>query len=180
MSWTDGTYTECISYLEDALVPKLRKATIQRVVRHLRKRIDEFDAIAVCGVSGLLIGTTVADKLDKPLIVVRKPDDKTTHSRLKVEGSLLGRYLIVDDLVCFGGTVRRMVKAIKEHNEYAVCVGVYCFAEMYYPTYYEGDPCRSIGVAAHDGGSATSELDIVARFWYNAKATKKHPQGRWL
>jgi hypothetical protein len=177
MSWSDGTYTECSSYLESVLIPSQRKKTISRIVSHLKPRLAEFDAIAVCGVSGLLVGPSISDKLGKPLIVVRKMDDSSTHSALKVEGSLLGRYLILDDLICSGNTVRHMVDAIRVHNEFAVCVGIYTFAEYVYPIFCNGSPnpyAPRVWVVEKNG------VDEFVCAWYNAKTTKKHPQGRWL
>lgn len=131
--WHDGTYTVCIDYLNEALIPKMRAATIKRTVRQLKKHADKFDAIAVCGVSGMLIGVPVADKLGKPLIVVRKGD--VSHSGLRVEGSLEGRYIIIDDLVCTGSTILTIVSSIKtQHNQYAECVGIYLYWGRVYST----------------------------------------------
>jgi orotate phosphoribosyltransferase len=176
MSWADGTYTACSSYLESILIPEQRKKTINRVVRHLKPRLAEFDAIAVCGVSGLLVGPSISDKLGKPLIVVRKMDDSSTHSTLKVEGSLLGRYLILDDLICSGNTVRHIVKAIQGHNEFAVCVGIYTFAEYVFPTLSNGAKNHWLQQVWIDKNG----VDEFVCAWYNAKATKRNPKGVWL
>ena len=129
--WHDGSTVSCVDYLNTALNPKLRRQTISRTVRHLKPIIDTFDAIAVSGVSGMLIGVPVADMLDKPLIVVRK--EHNTHSDCLVEGSIEGRYLIVDDLINTGETINTIVASIhNHHNEHAICVGIYLWLSQYY------------------------------------------------
>ena len=80
------------------------------------KRMD-FDAIAFTGVSGMLIGPTICLRLGKPMIVVRKGDLDDCHSSNRVEGfQAAKRYVIVDDFVGSGDTVRRIQEAVKEFS----------------------------------------------------------------
>ena len=91
-------YFQSSSHLYSTLHPDLRANTIQWCVDQLTPHTDKFDAIAVCGASGMLIGSVVADKLGKNIILVRKKSDKN-HSAYKVEGPKDGRYLVLDDLI---------------------------------------------------------------------------------
>ena len=120
------------SYLNKVLNRAERKLVIATAVRKLRKIKDKFDAIAVTGSSGLLIGPAVADKLDKELILVRKDKDNS-HSCLAIEhdgiSQLDVRYIILDDMVASGDTVRAIHRKISE-NGYGVnfdYVGLYLY-----------------------------------------------------
>jgi adenine/guanine phosphoribosyltransferase-like PRPP-binding protein len=121
-----ATKHKCVSYLENALNPAKRDKTIKRMVSYLKEhdKIKPFDSIAVCGVSGLLMGVTVADKLNKSIIVVRKGDD-TCHSAYCVEGAITDKYVIVDDCIATGKTIKNTIVVINaHHNKAAKCVGI--------------------------------------------------------
>lgn len=100
---------------------------VRRTTRLLRPHLDKFDSIVVTGVSGLVVGPAAALRLKKPLVVVRKPDDSSTHSARKVEGHMrLGkRALFVDDFVSSGETQRRVEDVIERHGARVVGVVAY-------------------------------------------------------
>lgn len=106
-------------YLHELIqIPYLR-LTIQWAKLALAKY--SFDAIAVRGVSGLLIGPALALELDKTLIVVRKPGDHKpifdggSHSGYTIEGDIsASRYVIVDDCVSSGTTAKEILRKIEE------------------------------------------------------------------
>lgn len=105
------------------------------------------DVIVTRGSSGLLVGSRVAEmsKGKLHLIHVRK-EGENSHGR-QVEGArhMLSaidnpRYLIVDDFVSSGETVREIVKAIDKDltSKYGPtagtrpeCVGVLCYCDSY-------------------------------------------------
>jgi adenine/guanine phosphoribosyltransferase-like PRPP-binding protein len=125
-----GLNHSCVYYLESLLNPQVRKDTVKRVTKILKEfdKVRPFDAIAVSGMSGALIGSTIADRLGKGIIVVRKEDDTSTHSWYKVEGAICERYIIIDDLIASGKTVRRIIDQIKkEQYQDAKCVGIYLY-----------------------------------------------------
>ncbi len=110
------------------LYEPLKMDGINPIVRRCVKRIKasgiEFDAIAFRGMSGAVIAPVLAAKLKKGLIAVRKSDENT-HSYVKVEGLRDARYLIVDDFVDSGHTIKTIIKEIKEwDNGKGVCVGL--------------------------------------------------------
>lgn len=87
-----------------------------------------FDYIVVSGVSGLLVGPVIAYLLDKQIVVVRKTKgDHSTHTVEFLPEETDFSYLILDDLVCSGDTLKRMVRQMPADS---TCVSVL--------TYYYG------------------------------------------
>jgi adenine/guanine phosphoribosyltransferase-like PRPP-binding protein len=108
----------------------------------------KFDAIAVRGLSGVSFGSIIADRLDCDLVVVRKEEDMqlhTSHANRQVEGPT-GEfsYVIIDDFVASGGTLRQIRDRMWYSRPNAKCVGVYL---------YEVD-----GNATQDPHSRTAEI----------------------
>lgn len=124
------------SYMLKALFE--RKWTIMECVRILTPHAHKFKAIAFRGMSGALIAPSVADQMDKQIILVRKTeiDDHRSHSFEPVEGTVGVDYFIIDDLTMSGRTIREIQQQIftaeSEHINCTVhgkCVGIYLFHE---------------------------------------------------
>jgi adenine/guanine phosphoribosyltransferase-like PRPP-binding protein len=114
-------HIQCAGHLERGLNPDLRRMTVENVVRILRHY--DFDAIAFSGLSGALIVPTVAMLMNKTLLAVRKDKD-ACHSGRLVEGDHNARrYIIVDDMISSGDTVRSIVGKISEAVPNAHCLG---------------------------------------------------------
>jgi len=109
--------------MDTCLNPKTRKDLIEWIYQTLKPHANKFDAIAVCGMSMALVAPTIADRLNKNLILVRKGGERT-HSDLRVEGVRDGRYIIIDDIIDTGDTLLRVTEQIEKFNKYAVCVCV--------------------------------------------------------
>jgi hypothetical protein len=115
-------------YLEAVLTPDGLDGAINRTVDALRPLADRFEVVAVRGVSGSLVGPAAAWVLGKHLLVVRK--EKKHHSFSEVEGPCGEyRYVIIDDLVATGDTVRSVVVAVAGSSPLSRCVGVYLYNE---------------------------------------------------
>jgi adenine/guanine phosphoribosyltransferase-like PRPP-binding protein len=120
-------------YLHGAIDPELRQRNVEHGVSYLQE--VDFDAIAVTGFSGISMGAILADRLGKALLFVRKGRDaEEAHSCHDVEGPLdwapkLARYVVVDDFICSGDTVRRVRKLIGGRAEFA---GVYFWRDRYF------------------------------------------------
>lgn len=93
-----------------------------------------FDAIAFSGMSGALVAPSVAMALRKPMILARKDTDDSHAGRGVVEGALdADTYIIIDDFISYGDTVRRIhssittaaEKHIRPHK--IICVGIYLY-----------------------------------------------------
>jgi adenine/guanine phosphoribosyltransferase-like PRPP-binding protein len=112
----------------------------------------EFDTIAFSGCSGTMFGPILALHLNKEMILVRKEQDcpsnnkrirklqgHINHSQRRVEGyTECKRYIIVDDQVSMGDTVKRMAKEIRAFAPEAQCVAVYQYFEAGFLTPHQG------------------------------------------
>lgn len=117
-----GHSIQCASHLRQALEPHMRRDLIKSLVRILKHH--DFDSIACRGLSGLLVAPTVAMMMDKTLLVIRKQDEDC-HSWRAVEGDANAlRYVIIDDLICSGDTVKAILRAMERERIDAKCIGV--------------------------------------------------------
>lgn len=102
--------------------PKLAKRTVAGCVKQLKDL--EFDAIAFRGLSGALIAPTVAMRMGKTLIAVRKGEK--SHSSNMVEGDRAARrYVIIDDFIASGATVEAILDGVHKWAPKAECIGVF-------------------------------------------------------
>lgn len=123
-------------------LPNLVKSTC-RVVLHLKKKL-KFDAIAVCGHSGLIIGGAVAAQLGIPLIAVRKDitkvfgDGNMVNMHLDLPTGRPLRYLILDDLIVMGRTIKHIIAEINDvSNDYDSPFTSKCVGVLLHDTYHE-------------------------------------------
>lgn len=112
------------SYLHSALEPQRVKKFVAAAAKLLRPM--SFEAIAFRGMSGALVAPILAYSLQKSLIMVRKPEDfHSSHSSSRVEGDInAGNYLIVDDQVATGRTVRTILEDVEVFAPEAKCIGI--------------------------------------------------------
>ena len=98
----------------------------------LRKTID-IQAIAYTGSSGAAIAFPLAIAYELPIIYVRKKGEQSHGCPVECNYTQeLENYIIVDDFIAFGATVRRIIKGIKDYAgnfgwEGPECVGVFVF-----------------------------------------------------
>jgi adenine/guanine phosphoribosyltransferase-like PRPP-binding protein len=122
----DGKVIQGAAHTSRVLNHKVRNKAIIKAVCDLRKIKDTFDSIICCGISGLMVVPQIAELLDKHIVVIRKKDDRC-YSEFPMEGVTPFRYIIVDDLVCSGNTIKHIKNTIHEDSPRAQCVGVYCY-----------------------------------------------------
>lgn len=121
----NGQVIQGASHTCRVLNHKVRNKYIIQTLCDLRKCKVDFDAIVCAGTSGLMIAPPVAELMNKHICVVRNTTD--CYSEFPVEGVSPYRYVIVDDLICSGKTVKRIIKAMKDQHPKASCVGVYTY-----------------------------------------------------
>lgn len=121
-------YDACISeHLSSILKPGEIVHTANHIIDRLYEVDEKFNAIAVCGSSGLLLAGHVAVCMRKNIILVRKINEER-HSKLEVEGPMDDTYIILDDLICTGKTVRHIVDSIHDFLcPYSECIGAYMY-----------------------------------------------------
>lgn len=126
------------SYLKDFFDVKQRTKIVDTAVKKLKRIKSKFDAIAFSGMSGALMAPIVAHELGKRVIAVRKPDEKP-HSSHRTEGVHGDRYIILDDFIFSGDTLKRIKESIEQEAVFGPCVGCYLYSEGYSSTRYEVD-----------------------------------------
>jgi len=122
----NGDIIQGASYTCKVLNHKVRTKIIIKAVCDLRPLKDEFDSIACCGSSGLMVVPQIAELLNKNIILIRKKDEKC-YSNFAIEGVRPFRYIIIDDLICSGNTIRHITRTIRDEYSKTQCVGLYCY-----------------------------------------------------
>lgn len=135
----DGKYIQAASHTCHVLNHKVRNKIIIKAVCDLRKISDTFDSISCCGASGMMVVPQIAELLHKNIVLVRK--DEKCYSEHHVEGVAPFRYVIVDDLICSGSTIRNIKNKIKKEYPRAICMGIYCY--LPHETSYRDDEAGS-------------------------------------
>lgn len=121
---SDGKIIQGCPHTSLLLNHKNRNKIIMKAVSDLRNY--DFDTIVCCGTSGLLVAPQISEILDKHIVVIRKPSEKR-YSDFDIEGVTPYRYIIVDDLVCSGWTVKLIKNTLYEESPRSLCVGAYFY-----------------------------------------------------
>jgi adenine/guanine phosphoribosyltransferase-like PRPP-binding protein len=121
----DGKVIQGASHTCRVLNHKVRNKAIIKAVCDLRKITKEFDSIACCGVSGLMVVPQIAEILNKHIVIIRKQGQ--SYSTFSMEGVTPFRYVIIDDLICSGETVKYITNTIYEECPKSKCIGLYCY-----------------------------------------------------
>ena len=118
---TKTRFKHC-DYLRNFIVPERLRERV--ILARCALKYHDFEAIAFRGMSGALISIPLALKMGKTMIMVRKEEDDC-HSDYPVEGDTQAkRYVIVDDFVASGDTVKAIKKAIAKFAPDSECIGV--------------------------------------------------------
>lgn len=122
-----GKIIQGCSHTARILNHKYRRSVIVKAYSDLGKIKDlHYDAIAFCGVSGSMVVPEIASLLKKNIILIRKSNENC-YSDFIVEGCSTDYYIIVDDLICSGGTAQYIIDNIHEEQPSAKCVGIYSY-----------------------------------------------------
>jgi len=111
------------------LTSVLNLATFRKNITTAKKKLKnlDFDAFAVSGNSGTLMGGALAAILKKKLILVRKPSDNS-HSSYTIEGDdSVSSFMFPDDQVSTGETRTRVVEAVRAWLPNVVFRGTYLY-----------------------------------------------------
>ena len=121
----DGRVIQGASHTSRVLSHKYRNKIIMETYSYLKKLDIEYDGIACCGASGMLVVPQIAELLKKNIILVRKKLDG--YSDFWIEGANCHKYIILDDLICSGDTVKHIISSIKNDTPLSQCIGVYSY-----------------------------------------------------
>jgi adenine/guanine phosphoribosyltransferase-like PRPP-binding protein len=128
-------------YLHDALVLSNRAKVIPELVNQLMKfGLDKFDTIVFRGMSGALLVPSIAEKVGKEMLMVRKADGN--HSMYGIEGNVaLKSYVIIDDLIASGNTLNSIIDGVGEglhaiEAEKAKCKAIFLYRDARLESFY--------------------------------------------
>jgi hypothetical protein len=111
-------------HISPLMKPDSLQTLVNNAVETLTPHAQNFDAIAFRGMSGALVSAPIAIALKKHLILVRK--NEVRYSCHGVEGPKGDyNYLIVDDLISSGDTVRAIHREIGYFEPNAKLFGFY-------------------------------------------------------
>lgn len=127
MYFSDGGYSE-VQFNTALLRDKAHE--VAAILPEMMNRLGA-DAVAVTGKSGLSLAFATLMLIDFPLIVVRKRGENSHGNPIEGDPSVdVRKYIILDDFVSSGDTVKTMVGSIDEMVGSAInakplrCVGV--------------------------------------------------------
>jgi adenine/guanine phosphoribosyltransferase-like PRPP-binding protein len=116
-------------YLSAILEPDTFNKTIEKAIEVLSKK--RFKTLIVRGLSGVIIGTVVAHRLGKELVIVRKPTERSHGSGLETTNALmanLGACVFFDDFIESGATLKATLAGLREYNRKFNLAGIYLYA----------------------------------------------------
>lgn len=153
MYFFDGGYSE-VQFNTASLRAKAHE--LAAVLPEMMHRL-EADAVAVTGKSGLSLAFATLMLIDFPLIVVRKRGENSHGNPIEGTPSVdVRKYIILDDFVSSGSTIKTMVGSIDEMYDSSMsssgsmrCVGVLQYLREgtgYAPVRYQGRYSYSIPV----------------------------------
>lgn len=98
---------------------------LDNIVNRLSNLRNDFDSIAFSGMSGAFVGVAVAHRMGKIPVLVRKQGDNShDYERMVISTEPPDRYIILDDFICSGATVKYIHSCLKEYP-LTQCVGVF-------------------------------------------------------
>lgn len=166
-------------YHELLYTPATFKAMVDGSLRKLHQIQKlpghRFNVLAGTGHSGLIMGSVLAEKFGVPFITIRKDGDGSHDHRPnpnKVSGYLPAgarswRYLIIDDLIEYGSTIKTIVSKMNAFHKYE--------GEKYTKSSFMLKP-KCVGVLLYRCGyqddSSENEIeteDGVTRIFYRKK-----------
>ena len=112
------------SHTVNFINPRRLKRYIALAVKYLKQYHGQYDTIAFAGISGAVIGPVVAMKLKKECILVRKNGDLRQSYAEVIGYDECRKYIIIDDFVCSGNTVKMIQNKIHDFLPYAECLGI--------------------------------------------------------
>jgi len=114
----------CPSHTSPVFSTATRRRVVDWAVKELMKLSP--DGIVVMGQSGIILGALLSDRLNIPLVVVRKQGEPTQAGgqveqevNWVSEGEPITRWVFVDDCIHSGMTIERASEKAHEHNAVA-------------------------------------------------------------
>lgn len=150
MYFSDGGYSD-VQFNTTHLRAKAHE--IAAILPEMMHRLGA-DAVAVTGKSGLSLAFATLMLIDFPLIVVRKRGENSHGNPIEGTPSAdVRKYIILDDFVASGGTVKTVVRSIDE---------------IYDSSMSSSGPMRCVGVLQYlRGGTGYAPVRYSGRYSYS-------------
>lgn len=103
---------------------KTRSMIVNCAIDKLKTINDKFTAIAVSGYSMSIIGSIVADRMKKEIIIVRKRTDVRASGHM-VEGKTEQKCVFIDDLMFSGNSFIRVKEGVESLDGSIIAVFLY-------------------------------------------------------
>jgi len=117
----------CSGYLLNVLNTSILKRIVENTSEFITSQNIDFDSIAARGLSGTLVSSPVCIAINKNLVVVRKGESSHGYS---VEAAVCPeRYIIIDDFLDTGATIKAIIDRISSTHHEAKCVGVVLYQQ---------------------------------------------------
>ncbi len=110
---------------------KLWAEAINRVIRKLED-ISPSTGLVCSGISGMMVAIPVVERTGRELAIVRKATEEH-HSCFTVEGHDVREYVIIDDFIESGQTVKRMISLMDLERKGAKCIGIMLYRDSMAP-----------------------------------------------
>ena len=108
----------------DILKSNIIKRKLSKIAKFIKSNFPSPITVVGMGLSGTLVATFIASKINCNLCIIRKSTDTDNHSSRRFEaGEEFSEYIIVDDCISTGKTVDR-IKDVLVGKE---CLGVVLF-----------------------------------------------------
>ena len=115
---------------------------IEKVRRKVKALVDQTgaDTLVFTGISGMAVGFPITRSLKLRPIVIRKTIRGTHgHCKVEIDGAPTGKFIIIDDCIDTGKTIRRILKEIETYH---------CYFNN--PDYRAGSPPEYIGIVLYN------------------------------
>ena len=124
------------SYHDTLYDPERLMIAVEKTIAKARKIYTRtpFDTIAFRGSSGAAMAFPLSLTLQIPCIYVRKPNEQSHGNRIEGPWKVVHTYLIIDDFISEGKTIKAIVDALPELS----CIGALMYARTTEDIYWHG------------------------------------------
>lgn len=114
--------THCVRWISYSLTAKSRESIVRKACKLLRIYDDKFTHVAVTGYSSTIIGSIIAQRMRKDIVIVRKDEhEEQRASKLDHEYSTpIKGYVFIDDFVASGKTLKRVITRLGNEGLQAI------------------------------------------------------------
>lgn len=109
--------------------PQERDFVVKSLIRLLKKKNIQFDAVAATATAGIPWGAWISQKLDRPMAYVR--GESKDHGRENLVEGIIGqnkKYLIVEDMVSTGKSSVNTINAVRQKGGIVEdCIAIFTY-----------------------------------------------------